>query len=368
MTSAAPLLFHPLAFLDEGDEVVIGRPDIHSYAVFPPDGAALVRELAAGRMVDDAAHWYANAYGDRVDMDEFVSTLHELHLLRNVDEPVAIVAPVRYQRLGRALFSAPAWFAYAALLAAALLVVVRDDGLLPRPANVFFTGSLVTVAASVFAGQMVLTALHEAFHVLAARRLGVDSRVTVSRRLYFIVLETNLDGLAVVPRRRRYLPIMAGLLADSIAVCGLTTVAFCTPGLVGRLALALAFTTLPRMAWQLYLFLRTDIYQLIATATGCVDLDTVARGQLANLVSRVRGRPLLDEARWHPRDVRLARLYAPLLVIGYGWSIAVLAFMIVPLALRFWQSPVLVAMTVAQLLIALLIARRERRSARRSPT
>ena len=51
---------------------------------------------------------------------------------------------------------------------------------------------------------------------------------------------------------------------------------------VSGLCLALAFTTLPRMAWQFYLFLRTDIYHLIATATGCVDLDTAARALIAN--------------------------------------------------------------------------------------
>ena len=52
-----PLRFHPLAFLEDGGEVVVGRSDIDSYGVFPTDGAALVRELAAGRPPADAAAW-----------------------------------------------------------------------------------------------------------------------------------------------------------------------------------------------------------------------------------------------------------------------------------------------------------------------
>jgi hypothetical protein len=182
-----------------------------------------------------------------------------------------------------------------------------------------------------------------------------------------VVFETSLDGLAVVPRRRRYLPIMAGLVADAVAVCGLTVLAAATGGVIRGLALALAFTTLPRMAWQLYLFLRTDVYHLIATATGAVDLDTVARGLLANQVNRLLHRPLRDDRGWHPRDVRLARCYAPQLVLGYGWMLATLAIVAVPLALHFWRSPLLLVLTLAQLVAAAVIAVRERRLTRRSP-
>jgi hypothetical protein len=368
-----PLRFHPLAFLEDGGEVVVGRSDIDSYGVFPADGAALVRELAGGRPPADAADWYADTFGERVDMQDFVATLHELRLVRSEDEAEVIGTPaVRGRRLGRALFSAPAWVLYAAVLCAAVLVCGLDSGMLPRADNVFFTGSLVTVAVAVFAGQLALTLVHEAFHVLAGRRLGIRSRLRISRRLYFVVMETNLDGLAVVERRRRYLPIMAGLVADTLAVSGLTVLAYLTRewAVVSGLCLALAFTTLPRMAWQFYLFLRTDIYQLIATASGCVDLDTAARALIANRVNRLLGRRdhLRDESDWGPRDLRLARWYAPLLVIGYAWMLAMLALVLVPLLLRFWDSALLLALTLSQLAVALALALRERRATRRKTT
>jgi len=326
-----PLRFHPLAYLEDGGEVVVGRSDIDSYGVFPHDGAALVRELVAGRDPTDAAEWYAHTYGERVDMVDFVATLRELQLVRDDQDPAAAAPParVRGQRLGRAMFSAPAWVLYAALIAAGVVVCALDGRMLPRTDNVFFVDSLLTVAAAVFAGQIALTVLHEAFHVLAGRRLGIGARVGVSRRMYFVVLETNLDGLAVVARRRRYLPILAGLLADALAVAGLTVVAYLAreQHVISGLCLALAFTTLPRMAWQFYLFLRTDIYHLVATATGCVDLDTVARQLIANRVNALLGRHarLHDESAWHPRDLRIARFYAPVMVIGYAWMLVILA-------------------------------------------
>ena len=253
-----------------------------------------------------------------------------------------------------------------------MLVCVLDGAMLPRTDNVFFTGSLVIVAVAVFAGQLALTLWHEAFHVLAGRRLGMRSRVRISRRLYFVVIETNLDGLAVVERRRRYLPILAGLLADALAVAGLTVLAYLTRDwpVVSGLCLALAFTTLPRMAWQFYLFLRTDIYHLIATATGCVDLDTAARALIANRVNGLLGRRdrLRDERAFGARDLRHARWYAPLLVVGYAWMLTVLALVLVPLLLRFWESALLLALTLSQLAVALALALRERRADRRKTT
>jgi hypothetical protein len=361
-----PLRLHPLAFLEDGGEVVVGRSDIDSYGVFPADGAALVRALANGRSPADAADWFAETFGERVDMQDFLATLHELQLVRTEDEPEVATGPVRGRRLGRALFSAPAWILYAAVLCAAALVCALDSAMLPRADNVFFTGSLVIVAAAVLAGQLALTLVHEAFHVLAGRRLGIRSRLRVSRRLYFVVLETNLDGLAVVERRQRYLPILAGLVADASAVAGLTVLAYLTRewAVVSGLCLALAFTTLPRMAWQFYLFLRTDIYHLIATATGCVDLDNAARALIANRVNRLLGRRdrLRDERDWGPRDLRHARWYAPLLAIGYAWMLAILALVIVPLLWRFWDSALLLALTLSQLAVALALALRERRA------
>lgn len=367
-----PLRFWDLSFLDDAGEVVVGRSDIDSYGVFPADGAALVRELVAGRAPRAAAQWYAETYGETVDMADFVATLRELELVRDdSDREPAAPAAVRGQRLGRALFSIPAWCLYGVLIAAAVFVCAVDGAMMPRPDNVFFVDSLVAVAAALLVGQIALTALHEAFHVLAGRRLGIRSRLRISRRMYFVVMETNLDGLAIVERRRRYLPILAGLVADAVVVAGLTVIAYLAreSDVVSGLCLALAFTTLLRMAWQLYLFLRTDVYHLIATATGCIDLDNAARALIraraGAALRRGGGRPA-DLDAWHPRDLRMARWYAPLLVAGYAWMLALLALVLVPLLLHFWESAVLLTLTLSQLAVALAIGVRERHAKQRT--
>lgn len=393
-TVSPPLHFHPLSFLDEGDgDVLIGRVEIDSYGVFPADGAALVRELQAGRSPDDAAAWYLERYGESVDMTEFVATLAELDLLRDSATVPAgsaeiVTTPVRWQRLGRAVFSPVGLLGYLCLLAAAVAACWLDPRLVPAHQNVFFTDYLVVVELTVVIGQAPLILLHEAAHVLAGRRLGLRTRVRLGQRWYYLVFETVMDGLVSVPRRRRYLPILAGVLTDVGVIAALTVIAAVTRdaqgrfSLLGGVCLALAFTTLPRIAWQFYFFLQTDGYYLISTVLGTVDLHGAARVLLRNRLQQLRRHPdrLLPMDSWHPRDRAAARWYAPLMVVGYTISFAILALVVLPLGWQFfstaagrvfgaddstsgghfWDSAVILTLTIGQLGLAVILALRRR--------
>jgi len=395
IADSGSLRFHPLTFLDEGDDVVVGRPDLDSYVVIPADGAALLRRLSDGADVDEAAAWYAEEFGESVDVHDFVASLHELGFVddEGAERPDAAAAagePVRWQRLGAALFSAPAWAVYVAVVLAGVAVAVADPELAPRQRNVFFSSSFLVVELSLFVLQIPLVLMHELGHVLAGRRLGLRTRVRISRRLYFLVFETVMNGLVSVPRARRYLPMLAGMLADLVVAAAFTVAAWLLRGPVADadwaagLCLALAFTTLLRIAWQLYFFLRTDIYFLVTTVLGCFDLHTTARQYLANAVNRRLGRHhrLVPEDSWHPRDRRVARWYAPLVVVGYALATGLLVLVMLPLTWtfmsatisrvflgdasssgQFWDSAILLTLNVAQLALAAVLALRERRAA-----
>jgi hypothetical protein len=382
----APVLrLHRLSFVPDGDEVVVGRRDIDSYGVFPPDGAALVRELSAGRSLPDAERWYEATYGEKVDIDGLVAVLDELQFVRGQHEAVAGDAPpVRWQHLGRALFSPAALAAYLSVIVAAVAIAIAQPALAPRPGNVFFASSFVVVELTIVFGQLPLSAIHELAHLLAARRLGLASRIRLSNRFYFVVFETSMDGLVGVPRRQRYLPMLAGIGADIVAMASLTLVAALTRGddgsLVSGVCLALAFSTLPRIVWQFYFFLQTDIYYLAATVLGCIDLHRTSRQWLGNRVNRVLGRHdrLLDEDSWHPHDRRAARWYGPLMVAGYTTAIVMALLVALPVAWRLfggaikallssdsapthvWDATVLFVLSTAHLSLAAYLAWRDR--------
>ncbi|GAA2829202.1 hypothetical protein RMN57_03635 [Kitasatospora sp. CM 4170] len=381
-----PVPLRQLVYLPEADEVTIGSPETDTYAVFPADGAELVRMLAEGLTPREAAENYRTTRGESVDIADLIETLVDLDLVRPGGDDAAAgpVTPVRWQRLGRVVFSPPALVGYALVTALAVAEMIRVPELVPRVDNLFFSSSYTLVVLMLFVGQVPLLALHEAFHALAGRRLGLRSRLSIGRRLVYLVLETSLDGLVGVPRRKRYLPIMAGMLADALVIAVLTLVADATRdtgGAVASLCLAMAYATALRLAWQGFFYLRTDVYVLLSTVLGCVNLHAAATDVLRNAARRATGRPPLDLSAHHPVDRRVARWYAWLMLVGYAFTLTMFAGVVVPTAYRMlhdmWlrltgqaslagrlDSLALMLLSLAQTAAVVVLAARERRAAR----
>jgi len=337
-----PLHLHPLTFLEEGDEVTAGRADIDSYGMFPADGAALLRRLAAGSPPNEAAAWYTEQYGERVDISEFLEVLDELRLIVGEGETTKPAAKVRWQGLGRAVFSRPAWACYALLVAAAVAEMIREPYLLPDYHHLFFTrSSLVLLTLGIVLGQVPWLMLHEAFHALAGRRLGLNSTLRVGRRFYYVVFVTSMDGLVTVPRRQRYLPFLAGMLLDLLAIAALTLGAAPLHDATGagalcyRLLLSMAFGVVLRFTWQFYFFLRTDLYYFAATLLGCNDLQAAAKQVLTDRARRLLRRPAGQAAGTATgRELAVARWYSWLMVAGYACLAAMLVTTAAPVAVR----------------------------------
>ncbi|MDI5961542.1 hypothetical protein [Streptantibioticus silvisoli] len=334
-----PVPVHPLTYLDEGDEVTVGRREAGTYVVLPADGAALLRRLEAGATPAEAAAWYRETYGEPVDMADFCDTLGELGFLRAAGEDaVADEGPVRWQRLGRALFSLPGALLAVALLAFAVVEMLRVPGLAPRYTYVFFSRSMVLNGVVLAFGQIPLVLLHEAAHALAGRRLGLRSHLSIGRRLYYLVFLTELNGLVTVERRKRYLPMLAGMITDVLVAAALVLAADAIRQdghltMAGRMLLAVAYFTLVRILWQFLFYLETDLYYVAVTVLGCVDLQTTARRVAYNNLARLAGRrtPRYDESVFHPRDREVARWYSWLVVVGYAVSIGMLLMTTVPM-------------------------------------
>jgi len=166
--------------------------------------------------------------------------------------------------------------------------------------------------------------------------LGIGTRLHV-----FVVVQTRMNGLLSVPRRKRYLPYVAGMILDLVAVSGLELIAYTLSdghgqfSLAGRVAQAMAFPILVRFFYQFQLMLQTDVYFVFATAFGCHDLHAATRATVLNLVRRLTGRRdrLEDLGQWSDPDRQVARWYAPFfaggVVVLLGvWLLAILPALI----------------------------------------
>lgn len=384
------LQFHRLTFVDELDGVLVGCPSIESYAVLPADGAELLRRLVDGMPTTQAASWYQTTFGERLDMDDFVATLHDLGFVRDEGEEPAPPQQVRYQALGRAVFSPPAWICYAGLVVAAVVVMAANPHVRPAPHNIFFITSLLGLQVLLTLAQGPAMLWHEWFHVLAGQRLGLPSRLRLSRRMYFAVIETQLNGLLGVRRSKRYLPFLAGMLADLLLFSALTLAAAADAAdgrlsWVGGFGLAVGYATLLRMAWQLLVFLRTDLYYVFTTALGCTDLHAATSAYLRERFGRLPGvRPAKrDASEWSARDTAMAPWFALVTVLGVAFLVAVAAFAIVPVLVEFvarlieglatgnvagtgfWDSAVTLTIIVVEFFVLPILAGRSERKSQK---
>lgn len=402
------LQFHELSFVDEGEDVVVGRLDSGSYAVLPRDGAELLQQLCDGVPPGAAAAWYAARFSEDVDIDEFLDSLFDLGFLRqsfdtaSTDPTSATVpslpdpnrpnrpSPVRQQRLGRWAFSSPALLGYLLLIIGGIFTMSRHGDLVPSPHQIFFVNSLLIVQLVVTFGQIPLLFAHEGCHILAGKRLGLPTRLRISNRLMYVVFETQMNGLLSVARRKRYLPFLAGMLGDAGVIAVLDLIANVTRtsagplSMTGRVAVTLAFTVCMRLAWQCQLYLRTDLYFVAATALNCHDLHDASKAILWNRIWRKAGRSdrIVPEGQWTAHDRKVGAWYGPFLVLGVAALLASTAFGSAPIVLRyfdiaarsvasgrldgrFWDGLLSLTINVGQLALLVLLARRKRRQNRR---
>lgn len=342
VTASGTVRLHRLTMVAEDDGVMVGRPDVGSYALFPAEGAEVLRMLDSGLPVSTVATWYEQASGESLDVDDFLEVIADLGFTLADDEERLPVRPVRWQRLGQFAFCWPVMACYAALMLAAVVLIVRQPALRPSYHRLFFTQYLSLIPLTLTAIQIPCILLHEAFHALAGRRLGLPSSLRLGRRLYFLVAETRLNSLLSVPRRKRYLPFLAGTLADVLLISGLTVLGAVLRGhdiplWCSRLCLAVAFTCVLRLIWQLMFYLETDLYYVVATALRCSDLQNAARFYVRAQARRLlRRRPPDRSADWSDRDQSMARWYSILLIAGYGFSLGSLAWAGLPATVRFW--------------------------------
>ena len=384
MATETPIAFHSLTFITELDGVTVGRPDTATFVSLPHDGAELLRRLADGMGPSAAAEWYQSTFGESVDIDDFLDSLTELGFVRAPGEPPAAPVVVRHRALGRAMFSPLAWLVYLGVITFSIIAMIRDPELRPSPNHVFFLPSLVAVQIILILTQIPGLLIHEWFHVMAGRRRGLPTRLTVSRRLFFAVFETELNGLLGIPRRQRYLIFLAGMLADLLVITGLTLAATAAPDAwPARLALAIAYLTIARLAWQLLIFLRTDPYYVLTTALGCTNLAEASSAYLRGLLGRVTGRQVEldgDEQEWTSRDLRYTRAFATLTVLGTASLLVLAGFAAVPVLVefadriaaglsggtaggpRFWDSTASLAALITQFGVLPLLAGRMSRA------
>jgi putative peptide zinc metalloprotease protein len=351
------VIVEPFTRQPAGNEVIIGRLETGVFLAVPTEGVELLEHFALGRTVGEVSDHYRQKYGEVPDLNDFLSFMESKGLVRpktastsrNPSPASPKVASRRYhfsnfpQALAEKLFSLPVIAGSLALIAAATVIVFLDLSLAPRPRDLYFPDHRTLCATLLALSGYATIFVHEFGHLVAARSLGINSRIGISHRLWYLVAETDLTGLWSVPRRQRYLPMLAGVLIDLVSASLLVLLLWAhahhmlaMPVVVLRLVRALGITYLLRVAWQFFFYIRTDFYFVIANFLNCrnllKDTEVFLRNQLARIFRTILP---VDQSAIPAAERRIIRIYSVIWVAGRLLSFFLFFWVTIPVAIRY---------------------------------
>lgn len=357
LTADTRVHVHPFSRQPKGDEIVVGRPETRTFVALPPDGVEILDLLAGGRTVGEVGRIYHQRHGEEPDLESFLGSLEQQGFLvlhgreSSTEQPERVFAAPRRARshfgwisaqAARIVFNARTVLACCLIMAMAAAAVVIDPSLLPTRSDLLFThhSTGYLLALSVWAYGTIF--LHELGHLVAARATGVEVSLGIGHRLYFLVAEADLTALWSVPKRERYLPILAGCLVDGVSAAMLILLLFAlglsrTPAPLPVLLVAKAaiFGYCLRLLWQCYFFLKTDLYLLLVTVWNCSNLMSDTERFLRHQLSRLTRGTAPFPFDIPSSEMRYVRLYAPLWLLGRVVALVSLFLIVIPLAVRY---------------------------------
>jgi putative peptide zinc metalloprotease protein len=345
-------MIHATVRQPDGEETILGRSDTGVFLVVPTEALELLDDLAAGRTVGETQALFQERHGELPDLDDLLCALEDRGLvaLGTADAQVSRgPAQLRFhfakfpEELAQRIFGPATLILCAGLIAIALVLLAVDRSVLPSRKALYFQQNLTLITFLLFSVHHAALLLHEMAHLVAAKAVGVASRLGIGHRLWILVAETDMSGLWAVPREKRYLPLLAGPLVDAASASLLVIVLFGSkhgwwPMAHGAEAMisALLFIYLMSLLWQCFFFVRTDLYYVVSNYFGCKNLLGDTEALLRSWLGRCL--PFLRRREPPPipnRELRVVKAYMGVWFLGRVLALAVLVSIYIPLVLHY---------------------------------
>ncbi len=194
--------------------------------------------------------------------------------------------------------------------------------------------------------SFVTLLLHEFSHFVFAKAEGLDSSFSISNRLNYLVVETNLKDIYLLKRWDRLLIYLSGTCVDVVTI-GLSLMPilylYSTDNIPNNLSLILLLkqfiiVQVSSILWEFLIYMKTDIYFVLENVLGIYNLIDFSKKLLLNTF---RNRDLwegMEEIRKRERGM----IFTYCLLFIFGTSIALIRYVIyhIPISLNIFFTSV----------------------------
>jgi len=273
------------------------------YYEMSPAGADAIEAIQGGAALGEIEADLKRKYPDEdIDVKQFVADLIELGLVAAIDgqvigtgrellesEPEQRRQIYFFHALGKFLFRTPFILVYVAAFVYSMWMIFTNPQLRPEPHSMHLVESM-TINVIIWAGtSLFLLALHEFSHFLAARAYHIPATYDIGHRFYFLVLETQLTEIWKLEPRQRIIPYLAGVMNDFVMLALTLTLRVLYPEMNDMLYDILELTTfylIIMIVFQTCVFMKTDLYYVIETLSGHLNLQERALSWLKQLFKK----------------------------------------------------------------------------------
>ncbi|MCJ0908669.1 hypothetical protein [Mammaliicoccus sciuri] len=246
------------------DEYIIGNGE--TYITLDYIGKDIILNLNKGISIDGLNETLdTNDY----DITDFIITLRDLGLIYSIDgfrisennlekkiKPFEkILASIFFNKLSITLYIAMLIFSVIYIIVSGEFAILYKEIIISKYIGI---NLLLIIIVS-----WILLLLHEMGHYYAAIRFNIKPTFKISVRLFWIVIEANVNRLWEKEKKEKYITFSAGVFVESIILffCSL----FLLLNIQNNLIRLIIFIILYRLLWQLLIFLRTDLYFIVIT-------------------------------------------------------------------------------------------------------
>lgn len=346
------IAFHKISWRKENDFYVVWKEGGSNFIELPESSFLTLKLLREGKTPKEVAEILKNKYKEYYDVKDFIQELTKLGFIHSID---GIPIPLSHDKGRRFTFikkrhvswiySKPLLVFYLALILLAAVILVFNPAYFPSYADFFFAESSIVVLAVSFTVGLGLVFLHEFAHLIAGKAAGVDGYFSIGMRLYIPVAETNLTQLWKVPRKKRFVPFLAGMLNDALLSSVLIFLLWCSDlgmldlGSVAPLFELAILLLYYGLVWQFLLFIRTDVYYALSNLLGCRNLYADSWTLVLNTFSRIfRGKN--EEHQIPAKELRIVEIYAPFMLVATVLSVLFFAFRGLPIFVSIFSEGV----------------------------
>ncbi|WP_102127646.1 ThiF family adenylyltransferase [Deinococcus planocerae] len=312
---------------EEMGEYFVGSPVADNHIILNETGLILLDVLKSGKTFSQAELTILRKTGEYVDVEDFVEKLRDAGFLeqKQIQTSQRLYNAIP-KKLALFLFKSRIWWLYALSALACLYIWWRLPFLLPDAQDL--TGWRQTewlILASFIMSRVQIT-VHELAHFVAARAVSVPGRFRISRRLFFVVYETDVSSIWLVPKRDRYATFMAGIAVDFVVLLIALLIRYMhfeghLSKSLDSLASLYILILVNGLVFQALVFLRTDLYAVLVNFFNCRNLYQTNILSITLFCKKMfKIRPTIEELRrsanFHSQDLKALRFFTPIYILG----------------------------------------------------